>query len=464
MRKLWGGAFGRPLSERAAAFGQSIESDLTFWEQDVRGSIAHARMLGSTGIISVEESALLIQGLEQILTDGAENLPDNVEDIHAAVELRLGEIVGDVAGKLHTARSRNDQVATDARLWLRDQIPSLESEIKNWQAAILKQAQNHKSTILPGTTHQQHAQPISLSFHLMAYFWAFQRHGVRLNHLRQMTNASPLGSAALAGTPFPIDRQKTAQELGFDGPMPSALDATSDRSYVLDALHLCALIMLDLSRFANEVVLWTTPEFGFLRLPDHLTTGSSIMPQKRNPDMAELIRGRTGIVVGNWVSLATTMKGLVMGYNRDTQDDKPPLFASVELTLSCLAIASEMMADAEFQPAKMKESLRSDFSTATDLADFLATNGMPFRHAHEMVGQVVRGCIERNIGLEELRESTLTEINPKIPVEALGVLSPEGSVGRKESYGGTGPKAVEKQIELATELWNLDGFPRPYPF
>ena len=464
MRKLWGGAFGRLPSERAAAFGQSIESDLTFWEQDVRGSIAHARMLGSTGIISAEELANLVKGLEQILSEGPDMLPRDVEDIHAAVELRLGEIVGDVAGKLHTARSSNDQVATDARLWLRDQIELLESEIKQWQAAILKQANAHQATILPGTTHQQHAQPISLSYHLMAYFWAFQRHGMRLAHLKQMTNASPLGSAALAGTPFPIDREQTSQDLGFDGPMPSALDATSDRSYVMDALHLCSLIMLDLSRFANEVVLWTTPEFGFLKLPDHLTTGSSIMPQKRNPDMAELIRGRTGIVVGNWVSLATTMKGLVMGYNRDTQDDKPPLFASVELTLDSLAIASEMMADADFQADRMKVSLHADFSTATDLADYLATNGMPFRQAHEIVGQVVRGCIERNIGLEDLTEQTLSEINPDIPVEALGVLSPEGSVARKESYGGTGPKAVEKQIALATELWNLDGFPRPYPF
>lgn len=281
MRKLWGGAFGESPSERAARFGQSIESDLTFWEQDVRGSIAHAQMLGACGILPAEESENIVKALEQILEEGVDLLPRDVEDIHAAVELRLKELVGDIGGKVHTARSRNDQVATDSRLWLRDQLDELATLIKDFQSAILVHARVETDTLLPGTTHQQHAQPMALSFHLLSYFWAFQRHGYRLHTLYAVVNQSPLGSAALAGTPFPIDRQMTSDSLGFNGPIPSALDATSDRSYILDAVHLCNLIMLDLSRLANEIVLWTTPEFGFLKLPDSLTTGSSIMPQKR---------------------------------------------------------------------------------------------------------------------------------------------------------------------------------------
>ena len=462
MRKLWGGAFGEEPSELANRFGQSIESDLTFWEQDVKGSIAHATMLGKVGILTPEESTQIVDALNEILTEGAEKLPLDVEDIHAAVELRLKEKVGDLGGKLHTARSRNDQVATDARLWLRDRIDEFQSEIKEFQDALLIHARVETETLLPGTTHQQHAQPISLSFHLLSYFWAFQRHGFRLQQLRRIVNHSPLGAAALAGTPFPIDREATSDALDFEAPVPNALDATSDRSFILDSLHLCNLVMSDLSRMANEIVLWTTPEFGYLKLPDSLTTGSSIMPQKRNPDMAELIRGRAGKTLGNLVSVSTMMKGLVMGYNRDTQDDKPPLFESLAVTLDSLAIMTEMVKAADWQRDRMRAALTRDFSTATDLADFLAARGMPFREAHEAVGKIVRSCIEAKIGLEDLDEAKLKEIAPNVPAEALRVLTPEASFAWRESFGATGPKAVAQQIALANEVFENPEFKTPF--
>lgn len=462
MRKLWGGAFSEQPSELANRFGQSIESDLTFWSQDVKGSIAHATMLGEVGILKPEESQSIVQGLQTILEEGPDKLPLDAEDIHAAVEIRLRELVGDLAGKLHTARSRNDQVATDARLWLRDRLDELTPQIKAFQEALLVHARQETATLLPGTTHQQHAQPITLSFHILSYFWAFQRHGYRLGHLREIVNYSPLGSAALAGTPFPIDREQSASLLGFEAPVPNALDATSDRSFILDTLHLCNLVMSDLSRMANEIVLWTTPEFGYLKLPDSLTTGSSIMPQKRNPDMAELIRGRAGKTLGNLVAVSTMMKGLVMGYNRDTQDDKLPLFESLAVTQDSLALMTEMVKAADWQRDRMRAALTRDFSTATDLADFLAARGMPFREAHEAVGKIVRTCLAEGIGLEDLTAQRLQEIAPGVSPEALQVLTPEASFTWRESFGATGPKAVAQQIALANEVHEAKGFPTPY--
>ncbi|MDI9639928.1 argininosuccinate lyase [Kamptonema cortianum] len=459
MRRLWGGAFG-DSDDFATEFGRSLESDLILWQEDVRGSIAHARMLGKTGIISRQESDSLIRGLQQILEEGPEELSPDAEDIHTAIEFRLGEIVGDVAGKLHTARSRNDQVATDTRLWLLSQIEDLSSYIKVFQGAILRKASRHKNDLLPGSTHQQHGQPISLGFHLLAYFFAFQRHGRRLQHLRDLTAGSPLGSAALAGTPFPIDRELTSEELGFDAPMPNALDATSDRSFVLDALHTCHLIMLDLSRLSNEIVLWCTPEFGFLQLPDSLTTGSSIMPQKRNPDLAELVRGRVGITAGNYIQVSTLMKGLVMGYNRDTQEDKPPLFSSVHEVSEALLACTRMIEEGEFQVTNMRQSLRGDFSTATDLADAMAKQGIPFRTAHELTGKIVRHCLENQIGLEELRAEDLESISPEIPKSILESTAPEISRLKRESEGGTGPEAVERQLTLATRMLDESNFNR----
>jgi argininosuccinate lyase len=460
MRKLWGGAFAEDTNSLVNRFGQSIHSDLNFWQEDLIGSVAHARMLGETGILAREEATALINGLEQIHEEGPDALPSDVEDIHTAIEVRLGELVGDVAGKLHTARSRNDQVATDTRLYLHNELIELFDAIKKLQRLLVDQGARFKGAIMPGWTHQQRAQPITLGFHLLAHFWALQRHGWRAERLFELANYCPLGSAALAGTSFPIDREATSQELGFLGPIPNALDATSDRSYILDALHLCAGIMIDLSRISQELVLWSGREFGFVNLSDSVTTGSSIMPQKRNPDMAELIRGRTGRVIANWVTLATTMKALPLGYNRDTQDDKPPLFDSMGKVKDSLELVYLMVESATWNVDRMREAIRGDFSTATDLADYLATTGIPFRQAHEMVGQIVRGCLERNWILEDLDEAKLSEIAPEVPAGVLQALKPEESIRRRESLGAPGPNAIEKQLTHAQWILDCEGFPK----
>ena len=464
MRKLWGGAFEEDSDSLVNEFGQSIESDLRFWREDVVGSIAHARMLGTVGILTESESEQLIAGLNQILTEGPESLPKDVEDIHTSVEVRLGAIVGEVAGKLHTARSRNDQVATDCRLILRRFIGELSDKVKGLQQAILDQATGEKDTILPGVTHQQHAQPITVGFHLIAYFFAFQRHGWRLAQVDRVLAGCPLGSGALAGTGFPIDRQQTPDELGFLGPTANALDSTSDRAFALDFLHVCSLIMIDLSRLSQEFVSWSAPDFGFIKLPDSMTTGSSIMPQKRNPDMAELIRGRTGQAVGNWVSLATTMKGLVYGYNRDTQDDKPALFASNDITLSSLRLMEMMIKGVTWNRERMAASTDADFSTATDLADLSARSGMPFREAHEKVGQIVRHCMSRGIGLEGLTSEELRHLTGREIADYETVTSPKASAASRNSFGGTGTQAVEEQINIARNLLSQDGFASPDQF
>lgn len=460
MKKLWGGAFSDTTADLVDRFGQSIHTDLNFWQEDIIGSVAHARMLGEQGIITKEEAQQLIDGLEKIHEAGPEALRMDVEDIHTAIEMRLYELVGDVAGKLHTARSRNDQVATAARLMLHNELLVVLDKIKELQGVLLEQGEKYKSALMPGYTHQQHAQPITLGFHLLAHFWALQRHGHRAEELFKLANYSPLGAAALAGTGFPIDRHMTSEELGFTAPIPNALDATSDRSFILDALHVCALIMIDLSRISQELVLWSGREFGFVKLADSTTTGSSIMPQKRNPDMAELIRGRTGRVIANWVTMATVMKGLPLGYNRDTQEDKPPLFDSIGKVKDSLDLIQLMVETCTWELEKMAESTKGDFSTATDLADYLASNGVPFREAHEIVGKVVIGCNDRGIALEDLTAEILHEIDSSIPVDALRVLTAEGSVARRESYGGPGPKAMAKQIEEAKELYELRGFER----
>ena len=460
MRKLWGGAFAETNDALVERFGQSIRSDLQFWQEDLIGSVAHARMLGETGIISHDESQALMDGLEQIHEMGPDSLSKDVEDVHTAIELKLYELVGDVAGKLHTARSRNDQVATDGRLYLQNGLQKIIDLIKELQGELLTQGEQYRDAIMPGYTHGQRAQPITLGFHLMAHFWALQRDGWRAERLFEMANYSPLGSGALAGTGFPIDREMTAKELGFTAPIPNALDAVSDRGFLLDALHVCSQIMIDLSRMSQELVLFTGREYAFVTLSDTVTTGSSIMPQKRNPDMAELIRGRAARTLANWMTVSTMLKGLTLGYNRDTQEDKPALFDSFGKVKDSLALMTLMLQQATWHTDRMADAVRGDFSTATDLADFLAARGMPFREAHEIVGNVVRGCIEQGIALEDLDEVVLGQIAPEVPREALEVLTPEGSVRRRESQGGPGPRAMAEQIRLARELHERRGFER----
>lgn len=460
VKKLWGGAFNETTDELVERFGQSIDTDLNFWQEDIIASVAHARMLGITGIISSEEAQLLVDGLEKLHEQGPKALRLDVEDIHTAIEMRLGELVGDVAKKLHTARSRNDQVATDARMFVYNELIIVMDLLKKLQGLLLEQGEQYKNSLMPGYTHQQRAQPITLGFHLMAHFWSFQRHGWRAERLLELVNYCPLGSAALAGTSFPIDRHLTAMELGFTAPIPNALDATSDRSYMMDALHLCALVMIDLSRISQELILFSGKEFGFVKLADSVTTGSSIMPQKRNPDMAELIRGRTSRAISNWTTLAVVMKGLPLGYNRDTQEDKPPLFDSLRKVRDSVYLVQLMLESATWQTERMAESMRGDFSTATDLADYLASSGMPFREAHEVVGRIVRACDERGIGLEDLTPEILKVISPNVPADAIKILSPQASVDRRESLGAPGPKAMDAQIQHATALHLLSGFPK----
>lgn len=452
MRKLWGGAFGTESHLLVDEFGRSLESDLTFWREDVEGSVAHAQMLMEQGIISQEDGQKILSGLKQILEEGPDRLPQDVEDIHTAVEVRLGDLIGDAAGRLHSARSRNDQVATDAHLWLRKEAGLIQEGIKSLQACLLSLAETHASTVMPGVTHQQHAQPITLGFHMMAHFWLHQRHGWRLDRLKEVISFSPLGSAALSGSSFPIDRHRTAELLGFQGPSMNALLATSDRSFILDALHLCALLMVDLSRLSQELVLWSSPEFGFVRLSDGVTTGSSIMPQKRNPDMAELIRGRTGRAIGNWTALAATMKGMVMGYNRDTQEDKPPLFESCRLVRQSLELCRLMLEFADFDSKRMEEAASRDFSTATDLADYLAKGGMPFRQAHEVTGRVVRWCQEKGLALEDLTPDLLEQAAPGTSPEVLPLLQARRSAEGRDSFGGTAPSQVLVQVAFGQDV------------
>lgn len=444
----------------ADEFGQSIESDLQFWQEDIAGSVAHVHMLAKTGILKPAEAKKIEKGLERIHEEGPDALPKDGEDIHTAIEARLAELIGDVALKLHTGRSRNDQVATDARLYFHNNLLAVLDRIKGLQKEIVTQAERYQEDLMPGYTHGQHAQPITLGYWMLAHFWPMQRNGWRLEKAAVISNYSPLGSAALAGTSLPIDRFQTSRELGFTAPIPSALDATSDRGWVLDGLHCLALCMIDLSRLCQELALFSGHEFRFVRLGDALTTGSSIMPQKRNPDFAELIRGRTSEAIGNWVKVATMLKGLPLGYNRDTQDDKPPLFASMALVEDSLELATAMLADAQWDLARLKESVTGDFSTATDLADAIAMEGVPFRKAHEIVGNLVRALIEDGKALEDLDKDLLNQLAPEAPESVLKQLQPEASVRARESYGGPGPRAMKEQLDHTKQLLKMAGFPQ----
>ncbi len=458
MRKLWGGVFQSGTSSLADRFGQSIETDLQFWQEDIAASVAHVHMLAKTGILTAGEAKKIEKGLEQIHEEGPEKLPRDVEDIHTAVESRLAELIGETALKLHTGRSRNDQVATDARLYFHNNLLHVLDRIKALQAEIVSQADLHLDDLMPGYTHGQHAQPITLGYWMLAHFWPLQRNGWRLEKAAALSNYSPLGSAALAGTSLPIDRFLTSRELGFSAPIPSALDATSDRSWVLDGLHCLALCMIDLSRLCQELALFSGHEYGFVKLSDEVTTGSSIMPQKRNPDFAELIRGRTSQAISYWVNVASMMKGLPLGYNRDTQDDKPPLFASLELVEDSLNLCTQMLAGCDWQAEKMKAAVHGDFSTATDLADGMAMAGIPFRKAHELTGRVVKALINEGKTLEDLDSESLQRLVPEAPASALKNLLPEDSVKARESYGGPGPKAIKEQLIHAQQLLKMAGF------
>ena len=431
----------------------SIPIDKRLWREDISGSRAHAVMLASQGIISASDAAAIDAGLAQIAVDyEANGVPEHIEleDIHMQVESRLKELVGEPAGRLHTARSRNDQVATDFRLWVRNACAATDTSLKALQAALVARAQDHADSIMPGFTHLQVAQPITLGHHLMAYYEMAKRDRSRFADCAKRLNESPLGSAALAGTGFAIDRDATATALGFDGPMANSMDGVSDRDFAIEYLGCATQTALHLSRLAEEIILWASQPFGFVKLPDAWSTGSSIMPQKRNPDAAELVRGHAGRIMGCFTSLMVTMKGLPLAYSKDMQDDKAPLFEAYDLLDLSIAAMTGMMTNLTFVTERMRAVAATGFSTATDLADWLVReHDLPFRDAHHVTGAAVKLCEERGGGLELLTCDDVASIAPQLSLTNLPDLSVEGSVASRTSAGGTAPLRVRQAIARA---------------
>jgi argininosuccinate lyase len=454
--KLWAGRFSQETDALVHRFNASLAFDSRLWPFDIQGSIAHVKMLGNCGIIPQSEAKQIADGLESLASDlqsGAAELPPDAEDVHMAVETLLTRRLGPVAGKLHTARSRNDQVATDLRLYVKEAVAGTRSAVLEVQATLAHLAESHLDTLLPGMTHLQHAQPVRLAHHLLAYFWMLARDESRLVDAGKRMDRLPLGAGALAGTTFPIDRRQVADHLGFADIVENSLDAVSDRDFALETLAALSILMMHLSRLSEELILWSAPEFGWVEMGDNVTTGSSIMPQKKNPDVAELIRGKTGRVYGDLTSLLTVMKGLPLAYNKDMQEDKEPLFDALDTAALCLSALNTLLQNTEFKPERMAASLRGDFSTATDLADYLVRQGLPFRQAHEVVGKLVGACVGREQGLEELQTEDLTAASALFSgVDAAALVSPKGSADARAADGGTGREAVETQLSKARAM------------
>jgi argininosuccinate lyase len=438
----------------------SIPFDKALWRQDIAASKAHVAMLGAAGIIAAADAATISAGLDAVADEYAANgVPEDwdLEDIHMTTESRLAELIGPVAGRLHTARSRNDQVATDFRLWVREACAQMDTGLAALQQALVTRAGEHAGSIMPGFTHLQTAQPVTLGHHLMAYCEMFRRDRSRLADAAKRMNECPLGSAALAGTGFPIDREMTARALGFDGPTANSLDAVSDRDFALDFLYSCSSAALHLSRLAEELILWASQPFGFIRLPDSLSTGSSIMPQKKNPDAAELVRGHSGRVIGSLTSLMITMKGLPLAYSKDMQDDKPPVFEAASLMGLSIAAMTGMIAGATFNTARMRAAAELGYATATDLADWLVrVQGIPFREAHHITGSAVKLAESRGIALDALPLADLKAIDARIDESVYAALSVDASVAARSSYGGTAPGQVRLQVARARKALGME--------
>ncbi|XQY90986.1 argininosuccinate lyase [Metabacillus sp. HB246100] len=457
MKKLWGGRFQKTPEQWVDEFGASIHFDQELVEEDLTGSLAHVEMLGKCGIISQEEAELITKGLKTLLQKAQNNeLSFSVayEDIHLNIEKLLIDEIGPVGGKLHTGRSRNDQVATDMHLYLRKHVQTIIELIKGLQATLLTKAEEHVETILPGYTHLQRAQPISFAHHLMAYYWMLDRDKQRFQESQKRINLSPLGSAALAGTTFPIDRAFTADKLQFEGMYENSLDGVSDRDFIIEFLSNSSLTMMHLSRLCEEIILWCSQEFQFIELDDTYATGSSIMPQKKNPDMAELIRGKTGRVYGNLMSLLTILKGLPLAYNKDLQEDKEGMFDTVKTMEGSLQIFIGMMETLKVNKEKMEQATKEDFSNATELADYLSTKGMPFRDAHEVVGTLVYQCITSGIYLKDLPYEEYKKASHLFEEDVYEVINPYEAVRKRMSAGGTGFDVVRQAIEKAKENLN----------
>jgi argininosuccinate lyase len=444
---MWGGRFSGTLDERMARFNNSFPFDRRMWEEDIRGSQAWARQLARAGIIDADELKKLLDGLEDVRAEfatGTFAAQPGDEDIHTAVERRLGELAGAVAGKLHTGRSRNDQVATDVRLWTLGAIGRADAALRELQAALLAQAQAAGDALMPGYTHLQRAQPILLAHWLLAHFWPLERDRARLDDCAQRAAVLPLGSGALAGTPLTIDRAALAADLGFRATSPNSLDAVSDRDFVAESLFALTMVGLHLSRIGEEVVLWTSDEFGFLRLADAYSTGSSMLPQKKNPDIAELARGKAGRLIGDLTGFLATLKGLPLAYNRDLQEDKEPLFDALDQCRLALGAIAGLLSTAEVVHVRMQEAADGQHAAAVDLAEWLVQRGVPFREAHARVGALVRASAERGVPLDEL---VLTE--PDLGPEALALLEPGAAVQRRTTKGGAGPASVAEQLVKA---------------
>ena len=457
---MWGGRFAEGPSAIMREINASIPFDKALWRQDVAASKAHVAMLGAQGIVSGEDAAAISAGLDQVAAEyEANGVPENwdLEDIHMTTESRLAELIGPAAGRLHTARSRNDQVATDFRLWVRDALDQADAGLKALQIALVTRAGEHAESIMPGFTHLQTAQPVTLGHHLMAYYEMAARDRSRLADARARMNQSPLGAAALAGTGFPIDRQATATALGFAVPTRNSLDSVSDRDFALDYLMAAAQIALHLSRLAEEFIIWASQPFGFAALPDALSTGSSIMPQKKNPDAAELVRGHAGRIIGSLTSLMITMKGLPLAYSKDMQDDKPPVFEAAGLLTLCLAAMEGMVAGTTFRTERMRAAAELGYATATDLADWLVRQAnIPFREAHHITGAAVKLAESRGVALDALPLADLQAIDARIDQRVFAALSVDASVASRASYGGTAPEQVRQRVAEARVALGLE--------
>ena len=450
----WAGRFSEPMSDLVKRYTASVDFDKRMWRQDIRGSLAHARMLAKQAIISAEDLADIQRGMAQIVSEieaGTFEWSLDLEDVHLNIEKHLTALVGDAGKRLHTGRSRNDQVATDIRLYLRDSIDDIQVMLKQFQSALLDLAEREAATPMPGFTHLQVAQPITFGHHLLAWFEMTKRDAERFADVRKRTNRLPLGAAALAGTTYPIDREFVAAELGFDGVCENSLDAVSDRDFAIEFTAACSVLMMHISRLSEELVLWMSPRIGFIQIADRFCTGSSIMPQKKNPDVPELARGKTGRVYGQLISLLTLMKSQPLAYNKDNQEDKEPLFDAVDTVTDTLRIFADMAGGITVKPEAMKAALTQGFATATDLADYLTKKGLPFRDAHEAVGHAVKAAEAKGVDLPQLTLDELRAFCPQVENDVFSVLTVEGSLASRNHIGGTAPAQVKAAIARARQ-------------
>jgi argininosuccinate lyase len=450
--KGWSGRFSEPVSELVKRFTASVNFDKRLAEVDIQGSLAHARMLAKVGVLAAKDLADIERGMTQVLAEirgGQFEWSIDCEDVHMNIEARLTDIIGDAGKRLHTGRSRNDQIATDIRLWLRAEVDAIVMLLRSTQLALVNLAEQHADTVMPGFTHLQVAQPVTFGHHLIAYVEMLSRDEARMVDCRKRINRLPLGAAALAGTTFPIDREFVAKELGFDGVCENSLDAVSDRDFAIEFVSAAALTMTHLSRFCEELILWMNPNFGYIDLADRFCTGSSIMPQKKNPDVAELIRGKTGRVNGHLVALLTLMKGQPLTYNKDNQEDKEPLFDAVDTVRDSLTLIADMAGGIIVRKDAMRRAVMKGFATATDLADYLVKKGVAFRDAHEAVARAVKAAETAGKDLSDLPLSQLREFSPLIGEDVFAVLTPEGSLAARDHIGGTAPAQVRRAIQTA---------------